>query len=68
MNILILGLGKTGTTALTYGVKQRLSDHEIIFEPKDITKINYNQNNNIIKLLKVNQIFFHYRGSRERTE
>lgn len=52
VKILLFGLGKTGTTALTYGIQKQLPDHEIIFEPSSLKAIDYNQKNLIVKSLR----------------
>lgn len=53
MKILLLGASKTGTTAITYAIHQYLPNHEIIFEPASLQKINYEQPNFIAKYLAV---------------
>lgn len=52
MKILLFGLGKTGTTALTYGIQKQLPDHEIVFEPPSLKAIDYDRNNLIVKSLR----------------
>ena len=49
MKILIYSLGKSGTTALAYGISQTLNDHELNFEPSSLSKVNYKCNNLIVK-------------------
>jgi hypothetical protein len=53
MKILLLGASKTGTTAITYAIHEYLPDHEIIFEPASLQKINYEKPNFIAKYLDV---------------
>jgi hypothetical protein len=53
MKILLLGASKTGTTAITYAIHQYLPNHEIIFEPASLQKINYEKSNVIVKYLNV---------------
>lgn len=49
-----MGAGKSGTTAVTYGIKTKLPSHEIVFEPVSLEKIDYAQENAIVKMVKVN--------------
>ncbi len=51
MKLLILGLAKTGTTALTYAIKKALPAHEVIFEPKDLSLVDTDKKNIIVKYL-----------------
>ncbi|HRY36259.1 MAG TPA: sulfotransferase family 2 domain-containing protein [Candidatus Magasanikbacteria bacterium] len=51
MKILILGLAKTGTTALTYAIKNSLPAYEVIFEPKDLSLVDTDKKNIIVKYL-----------------
>ena len=53
MKVLIMGAGKSGTTAVTYGIKAKLPNHEIVFEPVSLEKIDYAQENAIVKMVKV---------------
>jgi hypothetical protein len=53
MKILILTAGKTGSTALTYGIHAQLPNHEIIFEPQSLKTVDYNEKNIIVKSLKI---------------
>ena len=53
MKILILTAGKTGSTALTYGIHTQLPDHNIIFEPQSLRINDYNNKNVIVKSLKI---------------
>lgn len=56
MKILIYGLGKTGTTALTYAVKNSCpsqGNYKIFFEPNSLADVNYLLNNIIVKSLRV---------------
>ncbi len=52
MKILIFGAGKSGTTALMYGIKQQLPNYHVIFEPAILGDIDYSQENLIVKSLK----------------
>lgn len=53
MKILIFGMGKTGSTALAYGVKDKLHNHELIFEPSSLNSIDYSKENLIVKSLNI---------------
>jgi hypothetical protein len=55
MKILIYGSGKTGTTALTYSIKNSLQpeDYKIVFEPSSLANIDYSETNLIVKSLQV---------------
>ncbi len=53
MKILLLGASKTGTTAITYAIYEYLPDHEVIFEPASLKKIDYEKPNLIVKSLRV---------------
>jgi hypothetical protein len=53
MKILIMGAGKSGTTAVAYGLSQKLPDYNMIFEPSSLGTINYQQNNFIVKSVEV---------------
>jgi SAM-dependent methyltransferase len=56
MKILIYGVAKTGTTALTYAVENSLppkENYKIFFEPSILEKVNYSLDNIIVKSLKV---------------
>ena len=45
MKILIYGSGKTGTTALTYAIKNAFKNenYEICFEPSSLGDVNYSK-------------------------
>ncbi len=49
MKTLIYSLGKSGTTALAYSIAKAFDNHELIFEPSQLSKIDYTQNNLIVK-------------------
>lgn len=57
MKILIYGSGKTGTTALTYAIKNAFKNenYEICFEPSSLGDVNYSEKNLIVKSLEVHQ-------------
>jgi hypothetical protein len=57
MKILIYGSGKTGTTALTYAIKNsfQTEDYNIVFEPSSLADIDYSEANIIVKSLRVQQ-------------
>jgi hypothetical protein len=55
MKILIVGTGKSGTTALAYAVKQGFQNYELIFEPINLTSINYQKECFIVKSLNIVQ-------------
>lgn len=44
MKTLIYSLGKSGTTALAYSIAKAFDNHELIFEPSQLSKIDYTQN------------------------
>ncbi len=56
MKILLLGASKTGTTAITYAIHEYFPDHEIIFEPASLDKINYDKPNFIAKYLNIRDL------------
>lgn len=53
MKVLILTAGKTGSTALTYGIHAQLPDHKIIFEPQSLKTIDYSVKNTVVKSLRI---------------
>jgi|SanBayMetagenome_1026888.scaffolds.fasta_scaffold28051_2 hypothetical protein len=55
MKILIVGTGKSGTTALAYAIKQGFQDYELIFEPKTLTALNYQKESFIVKSINTVQ-------------
>ncbi|MBR8829279.1 MAG: hypothetical protein DSM107014_15510 [Gomphosphaeria aponina SAG 52.96 = DSM 107014] len=55
MKILICGTGKSGTTAIAYAVQAVFKGHSIIFEPKTLTSLNYQEENFIVKSLNIIQ-------------
>ena len=54
MKYLILGQGKSGTTALTYAIAEQVADAKIYFEPNNINKIEFSRHSNLVakKLLE----------------
>lgn len=53
MRILVFGAGKSGTTALFYGLKKQLPGYELVFEPPDLSFVNYECANLLVKSLNV---------------
>lgn len=51
MKVLIFGSGKSGTTALTYCLKNELLEHEVVFEPASLSSINYEKHELIVKYI-----------------
>ena len=54
MKYLILGQGKSGTTALTYAIAEQVADAKLYFEPNNINKIEFYRHSNLVakKLLE----------------
>jgi hypothetical protein len=55
MKILIVGTGKSGTTALAYAIKEGFPNCKLVFEPKNLTSINYQEECFIVKSLNIVQ-------------
>ncbi len=49
MKTLIYSLGKSGTTALAYSISKAFENHELVFEPSHLSKIDYQHDNLIVK-------------------
>ena len=48
MKYLILGQGKSGTTALTYAIAEQVADAKIYFEPNNTNKIEFSRHSNLV--------------------
>ncbi len=51
VKILILGAGKSGTTALTYCLQKQLPDYPVIFEPPRLSAVDDSQDKFIVKFV-----------------
>ncbi|MGF1591529.1 MAG: tetratricopeptide repeat protein [Pleurocapsa sp.] len=55
MKTLIYSLGKSGTTALAYSISKAFDNHELVFEPSLLSKVDYQRDNLIVKSIFANR-------------
>ena len=55
MKILIYSLGKSGTTALAYSINKAFEHHELVLEPSQLGKVNYEPKDIIVKSIFANR-------------
>lgn len=55
MKILIFGLAKTGTTALTYAIKKQIPHCSLVFEPPTLQQVDMSGDSLLVKALLVHQ-------------